>query len=79
MSVSNVIRMAGAMRGMNQSKLAEALGTSAQALNNKFHRESWSAADLVKIAEVTGGKLALVYPDGQQLLFLPEEDASALK
>ena len=28
-------------------------------------------------AEITGGKLALIYPDGQQLLFLPEEKAEA--
>ena len=31
------------------------------------------AADLMKVAEITGAKLAFVFPDGQQLFFEPEE------
>ena len=77
MSVSNTVRMAAAKVGMNQAALAKAWGISAQAINNKFYRDSWSAEDLVKLAGITGGKLALIYPDGQQLLFLPEEKADA--
>ena len=77
MSVSNTVRMAISGKGMNQASLAKAWGVSSAAIGNKFYRDSWSAEDLVKLAGITGGKLALIYPDGQQLLFLPEEKAEA--
>ena len=73
MSVSNTVRMAITGKGMSQATLAREWGLTTQAMNNKFYRDSWSAEDLIKVAEITGGKLALVYPDGQQLLFLAED------
>lgn len=33
--------------------------------------ERWSATDLARIAAITGGKLAFVFPDGQQILIDP--------
>ena len=74
MSVSDTVRMALAKKGMNQGELAEAWGSTRQGINNKFSRDSWSGDDLMKLARITGGKLALLYPDGQQLLFLPDEE-----
>ena len=76
-SVSNIVRMAAMKNGMNQARLAEAWGASKQAINNKFARDSWSAEDLMKVAAITGGKLAFIYPDGQQLLILPDEGEKA--
>ncbi len=73
MSVSDTVRMAMAKKGMNQADLAESWGSTRQGINNKFSRDSWSGDDLMKLAEITGAKLALVYPDGQQLYFLPDE------
>ncbi len=73
MSASNTVRMAISRIGMSQSALAKDWGVSTPAINNKFYRNSWSAEDLMKVAEITGGKLAFVYPDGQQLYFTPEE------
>ena len=73
MSVSNTVRMAIAKLGLNQAGLAKTWGVTTQAINNKFYRDSWSAEDLMKVAEITGGKLAFIYPDGQQLLILPDE------
>ena len=73
MTVSNAVRMAVAKKGMNQAELAKAWGVSAQAINNKFYRNSWSAEDLMKVADITGGKLAFLYPDGQQILILSEK------
>ena len=56
-----------------QGELAEAWGySSKQAIGNKFSRNSWSANDLAKIAEFTGGKLLIRYPDGQEILIPPE-------
>ena len=80
MSVSSAIRMAVAKKGMNQATLAKSWGVSAQAINNKFYRDSWSAEDLQKVADITGGRLMFVYPDGQQILIEPPaEDAEEEK
>ena len=73
MSVSNIVRMAKEKKGLSQAELAEAMGMSRQSLANKTKRDFWTVADLIKVAEITGGKLTILYPDGQQLLFLPDE------
>ena len=65
------------MKGMTQAALAKSWGVSAQAINNKFYRDSWTAEDLMKVAEITGGKLAILYPDGQKILILPDEAGEA--
>ena len=75
MALSDTVRMAMAKKGMSQKDLAEEWGSTRQAINNKFGRDSWSGDDLMKVARITGGKLAFVYPDGQQLLFLAVEPA----
>ncbi len=79
MSVSETVRMALAKREMTQTDLAEQWGVTRQAINNKFIRGSFSAEDLMKVAELTAGRLALIYPDGQQLLFIPDEKEKAQK
>ena len=73
MTVSDVVRMAIIKKGMSQADLAAVWGCSYQAINKKFSRDTWTGDDLVKLAGITGGKLSLIYPDGQQLLFLPDE------
>ena len=61
------------MCGKKQNDLAAAFDMSKQTMSNKMARESWSASDLVKVAEVCGCKVAFVMPDGQQLVL---DDAS---
>ena len=73
MSVTHVVRMAKEKKGLSQTELAEALGITRQSLSNKTARDTWTASDLMKVADVTGGKLMIVYPDGQQLIFLPDD------
>ena len=75
MSIKNAVRMALSKKGLNQADMAKAWGISPQAVNNKFYRDSWSAADLMKVAEITGGRLEFVYPDGQTIFILPDEEA----
>ena len=75
MSVGSTVRMAAAKKDMSQTSLAKAWGVTVAAINNKFYRDSWSAADLMKVAEITGSRLAFVFPDGQQLFFSPDEPA----
>ena len=71
MTVSDTVNMALKKAGIRHRPLADSFGMSVSSMNNKFSKNSWSAADLLKVAACTGGRLALVYPDGQQILFDP--------
>ena len=66
-SVSDSVRMAMKKAGLRQRKLAELWGTTPQAIYNKLNLERWTGTDLARIAQITGGKLMFVYPDGQQI------------
>ena len=68
--------MAAAKKNLNQTALAKAWGVTTAAISNKFYRDSFSAGDLLKVAEITGCRLAFVFPDGQQLFFEQEEKAA---
>ena len=75
MKISDTIRMALLKGGRSQADLAQRWGfTSRQAMNNKFARGSWSANELSNVAEFTGGKLIIRYPDGQEIPVAPETD-----
>ena len=47
--------------------------TSSQVITNKFRLERWTGEELAQVAALTGGKLAFVYPDGQQI-FIPSSE-----
>ena len=55
--------------GITQKELAERLGLSSQALNNRLKRGTLRFEDLEKIAEVTDCKLSINYitPGGQKI------------
>ena len=76
MSVSTSVRMALAKGNKKQTELAELLGFQRQAVNLKLAKERWTGAELARIAEFTGGKLAFIYPDGQQILIEPPAEDS---
>lgn len=72
--------MALAKGNKKQTELAELLGFQRQAVNLKLAKERWTGAELARIAEFTGGRLAFIYPDGQQILIEPPaEDAEEEK
>ena len=77
MSVSNTVKGLLAFRGRKQIDLATHFGMSKQTMSNKFARNSWFAADLVKVANFCGCKLAFVLPDGQQIII--EDDGGEIK
>ena len=78
MTISDCVRMALSKANKKQTEMVEYWGfTTKQALHNKFIRNSWSGEDLVKLAEFTGGKLMLTYPDGQQILILSDKEKPA--
>ena len=71
MSLSDSVRMALKKARKNQTDLVNLWGNSKSAMSNKFRLERWSGNDLLRVAEFTGGKLAFIYPDGQQILIEP--------
>lgn len=60
--------------GMKQADFISVLDMkSKQSLSNKFVNERWSLDDVIKIAEATGSKLAIIRPNGEQIVFTLEE------
>jgi hypothetical protein len=67
--------MALAKGNRKQTELAELLGFQRQAVNLKLAKERWTGAELARIAAFTGGRLAFIYPDGQEILIeAPEKE-----
>jgi len=60
MAISDKIKALLKLRGLNNQALAECLGISAQALSNKFYRDSYSGEDLIKIAAFLECELAFI-------------------
>ena len=72
MSVSTKVRMLMTMKRRNAVQMASYMGIHQQSYRNKLTRESFSAGDLVEIAELLGAKL-LFEVDGQRILFGRED------
>ncbi len=75
--VTDTVRMALAKNGQKMKYLDDHWfegRTSPNVIYNKSMRDSWSARDLIKVARLTGSKLALVFPDGQQIFFDPDAE-----
>lgn len=66
-SASAAIRMALSKINRKGNFLIESWNKSQSAVYNKFMRNNWTAKELASVAELTGGRLAFVYPDGQQI------------
>ena len=60
MSVSDKIKAGLKLEGKKIEELAEMLNISRQSMSNKFYRDSFSAEDLIKIADFLGYSLAFV-------------------
>ena len=67
MSVSNKIRALLNLTDSKPTDLAESLGISVQAVRNKFTRDSFSAADLIKISDALDCQLTLTTSTGQSI------------
>lgn len=68
MSFSQKIKSVLTMSGKNHAGLASHLGISKQALSNKFYRDSFSASDLVKVAEYCETRLVFISDNGNQIV-----------
>lgn len=67
MSFSQKVKSILALSGKDHAGLASYLGISSQALSNKFYRDSFSAADLVKVGAYCGVSLAFFTSDGNKI------------
>ena len=62
--------------GMKQADFMDILQMgSKQSLSNKFVNERWSLDDVIRIAEAMGSKLAIIRPNGEQIVFTNEKSA----
>ena len=73
MSVSKAVRMALKKAGKQNGDLAALWGYAPKAVSNKFAWERWTGKELFEVADLTGGQLAFIYPDGTQIT-IPQQD-----
>jgi len=66
--VSDKIKGLLSMRGKKYKELASLFGISEQAMRNKFVRGSFSADELIMIADFAGCQLAFEMDDSQKIL-----------
>lgn len=69
MAVTEKVKALLSIKGKKNIELAEHLGMSSQSLQNKLNRSSFSAEDLIKIADFTGATLAFEVNDNQKIVF----------
>lgn len=67
MQITNKIKGLLQIKGKKNTELAAYLGITAQSLSNKFNRGSFSAEDLIKIADFLGCELAFIISDNQKI------------
>ena len=69
MPMTDKVKAAMAVSGKENKELALFLGITNQSLSNKFNRGSFSAEDLIRIAEFTGSILNLEFEDRTKITF----------
>ena len=69
MSVSKKVRAVLTLSSRKQQDFAEYLGVSKQATSGKFSRDTFTAADLIKVADLCGCTLEFRLPDGTVIPF----------
>lgn len=79
MAISDKVKAVLALAGKRQQELAQIFGMTKQTMSNKFARDSWSGKDLAKVAELVGGQLAIIMPDGQTITLDIDEDGAGEK
>lgn len=68
-----------ALKGKKNKELAEYMGITAQSLQNKFNRGSFSADDLIKIAAFADVDLAFVERGTANVVLLDESCVRPMK
>jgi hypothetical protein len=68
MSISNMLDSILMLKNKTRKEFASFLNTSPQALNNKFARCSFSAYDLLKLAEFCDCELSFTFSNGSKVV-----------
>lgn len=72
--VSQTVKSVLEYTGKNRQDVANALGlSSTQAVTNKYTRDSFSAHDLLKIADCVGLQLAFINSNGKVAIAFPSK------
>ncbi len=72
MAIADKVRAVLALEGKKNTELAAFFGMMPQSMNNKLSRDSFSAKDLIKVADFVGGRIAIVLSNGQ-MIYLDSE------
>jgi hypothetical protein len=67
LSVSSKVKALLQLKEQEQVGLAQHLGITKQALSNKFYRDSFSANDMIRIAEFLECELAFIVDSSQKV------------
>lgn len=73
MSVGNKIRALLQLKGKGPMDLAEYFGVSPQAMRNKLSRNSFSAEDLIKVADYLDCELTFIAENNQKIILTTED------
>lgn len=73
MSITDKVRAVINLSGRTKTELAAYLGISNQALSNKLSRGSFSAEDLIRIADFSGCTLLFEFDEKQRVTLLKED------
>lgn len=77
MSVSEQVKTLLAKRKVKQKSLIKVLDCETpQSVNNKFRLERWTAADLIKVANLCGARLAFILPGGERIFLTDSTPAT---
>lgn len=68
MAVTQKVKALLSIKGKKNIELAKYLGMSPQSLQNKLNRGSFSAEDLIKIADFTGTSLVFEVSNNQKIV-----------
>ena len=68
MRMTDAVKAALSVADKAQGDLAQFQGISKQAITNKMFRGTWTGKDLLDVANLTGGKLLIEYPDGSKIV-----------
>ena len=79
MAISDKIKALLKLKGKNNQALADCLGISAQALSNKFYRDSYSGKDLITIADFLECDLAFISGETKISLIDPPKQPKGKK
>lgn len=74
--ITPAVKNAAGVANVSRQDLAAALGISAQAMSNKYTRDSFSGEDLIKIAAACGYRLAFVDSKNSIISLFPEPAAA---